>query len=171
MELEEIGLLASSYLNNPSLINIYKSWVLLYILGDRTKSDYIFDNYIEFIKITATTLEYRMPLDCEVLYRGVLLPQNEEIDKHDLWKYNHVSFTENKAVAEAFASKDSIYGKIFVSICPEVQDYIGYIIKVKPSPEYRTWFSYKWINSHVFDDKFKEFIKYWNQKEIILGKR
>ena len=99
------------------------------------------------------------------------MPKEEEITKHSIWKYNHVSFTENIKVAEAFASKSSVYGRLFISICPEVKDYIGYVIAYNLKPEDNVLFSHTWKDSKILNDKeFKRFIEYWNQDEVILGR-
>lgn len=171
MDLTEIKQLVNSYISNPHLMNIYKSWVLLYILGDRAKSNLILDNYNELITFVSGELLKESPIGNKLLYRGVLLPKEEDIKEHRIWKYNHVSFTENIKVAEAFASKSSIYGRLFISICPEVKDYNGYVITYNLMPEDNVLFSHIWKDSKILNDKeFKRFIEYWNQDEVILGR-
>lgn len=171
MDLAEIKQLINLYISNPCLANIYKSWVLLYILGDREKSDGLLKNYNEIITFVSNELFKEFPIENKILYRGVLLPKEEDITEHRIWKYDHVSFTENIKVAEAFASKSSQYGRLFISICPEVKDYIGYIITYNLMPEDNVLFSHTWKDSKILNDKeFKRFIEFWNQDEVILGR-
>ena len=171
MDLTEIGQLVNSYISNPCLINIYKSWVLLYILGDREKADLILENYSELIAFVSSELLKESPVENKLLYRGILLPKEEDVKEYRIWKYNHVSFTENIKVAEAFASKSSKYGLLFISICPEVIDYNGYIITYNLTPEDNVLFSHTWKDSKIINDiQFKRFIEFWNQDEVILGR-
>ncbi len=164
LNVSEIREIANRYVSEASQnsISLYKAWVMLYILGDRKKSDYMLSLLKPAIVGVAKSMEQRFPTDKKPLYRGLLLPPDYKMEDYDLWKYDHVSFTEDIEVAEAFSNISSQYGIIFP------RNYIGHIIKYTPKDTDHIWFNYEW-GKH-FDDDFSTFIKMWNQKELIIGK-
>lgn len=163
MSVEDVGRMIRSYLLFDDPVSVYKAWVALYIAGDRIKSDKLFKAKFDVIKQFANTLNKEYSFESKPLFRGVLLPPDTDMSKHDLWKFDHVSFTEDIEVAKAFSDVTSQYGWIFP------KTYKGHILNYIPEKDDMIWFHYMWAK-HLKDDVFKEFVRFWNQKEIVIGK-
>jgi len=140
--------------------NVYYVWLVLYIVGDRLKSDKLLKTYYHKIMQTAFNNIAKYGIKEETVYRGFLL-EPSQIDTLNVWKYNHNSFTTDKEVAIAFSTNDSDYGIVF----PD--NYVGKIYEIKINlKEHFIWFDYRWD----LPEDIRLFIDYWNQKEIIIGK-
>ena len=163
MTIDDISKMINFYLQSKTPESIYKAWVSLYIIGDRLKSDVLLKKLNATIKHVATEYGNVLHFDRKPLYRGLLLSPNFEFSDYSLWDYDHVSFTEDKNVAESFSDIESTYGIVFP------KDYIGHIIEYNMSNAEFVWFHYKWAEQ-MNDETFENFINFWNQKEVILGK-
>jgi len=141
--------------------NVYLTWITLYIVGDRVKSNALLDKNEALIKDEALEHRAKYGLRKKKLYRGILLPPDADASEHNLWKYNHVSWTEMEEVADAFSTINSVYGSIFP------KDYIGHKFELEDYSDKFCWFSFHWAK-HIIED-FGEMIRIWNQKEVLLG--
>ena len=162
MTIEDVSNMINYYLQNPTQENLYKLWVSMYITGDRIRSDKLFKELKDLIKIYAINFNEKFSFERKPLFRGVLLPPGYNMKKHNLWDYDHVSFTEDNEVAKAFSTIDSIYGIVFP------KDYQGHIINYNIQDSNFIWFHYSWAEQ-MKDEVFLKFIKFWNQKEVIIG--
>ena len=146
-------------------MSIYLTWIQIYIMGDRRKSDAIIDRYKPTIKQVAEDLRSRFGYTPEKLYRGVLLDPRDPLSKHNLFAYEHVSFTNNKKVAEAFADPTSVYSQFVMTVKP---NNIGHLITYTSQQTDFVWFDYRWAK-HI-SKEFGDMITLWNQNETLLGK-
>jgi len=163
MTIEDVSKMINSYVNSGKQEDIYKAWVSMYIAGDRIKSDKVFEVFNDLLKIYAINFRKEFSFKKEPLFRGVLVAPNYDIEKHKIWDYSHVSFTEDPNVALSFADIKSTYGIVFP------RDYIGHVIAYNMDDTEFVWFHYSWAEK-MNDPVFAKFVKFWNQKEVILGK-
>lgn len=143
-------------------INIYTRWLILYIFGDRVKSQKIITEHRMSVIKSAMYFNVLSGVKIETVYRGVLVNPTTSMDDFDLWLYDHNSWTENKDVAIAFSTNDTIYGLMFP---PE---YIGHIFTETKPFNHFCWFHWRWAE-HISKD-MKQMVRAWNQKEVILGR-
>ena len=143
----------------------YYNWLVLYIAGDRRKANAFLEANYNYIKFCALFLKRGLGVRKRTVHRGVLLDPDEPIKKHNMWAFDHVSFSDDIQVAKAFADINSQYGMFIKCIHP---DYIGHLLKHNISDEDFIWFDHEW--SKYFPQQLNEMVSYWNQKELIIGK-
>jgi hypothetical protein len=154
----------NSYIASKTHIGVYKAWLSLYIVGDRAKSDVLFNTFRELLEHYANEFNKDYAFEKKPLYRGLLLPPNYDMKSHNIWKYSHVSFTEDSEVAKTFSDINSQYGFVFP------RHYIGKILNYNIEKDDIIWFHHSW-SKHMDDPLFDKFVTFWNQKEIIIGKK
>lgn len=148
------------------LKDIYLTFISIYIMGDRVKSDSLLKAYKPHIVAYASLMNSRYPIVNKKLYRGIILPPDMDPSQHDIWEYDHVSFTTSKEVAEAFGDINSVYSQFVKSLHP---DWIGHVIEHKIDDSNFIWFDHSWAK-HI-DKDFEEMIILWNQEETLIGKK
>lgn len=146
-------------------LQVYYLWLVTYIMGDRRKGNILFDTYYDYLKQCATYLQDKYGVIPRTIHRGVLLNPADNISEHNLWKFSHVSFSDNIQVAEAFADINSQYGQFIKLIKP---NYVGHILHHKITDKDFIWFDHNW--SKHLDPELHSMVTYWNQKEIIVGR-
>lgn len=144
----------------------YIMWLQKYIIGDRITSDWVLKNYRPYMVQCAKYLQQLNGVNERLVYRGVLLDPKETLETHNLWKFDHVSFTDDKNVAKAFADINSKYGFMIQATHP---DYVGHLIrhKVTETDDF-IWFDHTWKKG--LPKELLEMVKFWNQKELIIGR-
>ena len=163
MNLDEILRLAGSYLqNSKDPVSLYKGWVIMYIAGDRRISDSIFKKIKSVIFKISEHLNDKFPTEKQTLYRGILLPPEFNVNDYKMWDYDHVSFTQDREIAETFSDINSKYGFIFP------RNYVGHILEYNQCDEDHILFHYEWAEK--FEPEFNKVINLLNQKEVLLGR-
>jgi hypothetical protein len=141
--------------------NAYMFWLVMYIAGDRRKADSFLKLFRGHIIAKAKALRAKYGVSDKKLYRGILLDPGVDVEKHNMNKFDHISFTENIELAEAFATADSQYGIAFPN------SWKGYVYELGDINNSFIWFDYSWAK-HI-DEDLEMMIKLWNQQEILIG--
>jgi hypothetical protein len=176
--------------------NFYVNWLLYAVVGRLSAADAIMETDGASVRAVATYLASSRPAVTSTIYRGVLLHDDEvpfsQLDHCDHFlkadQRTFASWSEDKGVAQWFASRDSVMSQEVVKVRPLVR---GWVARLACDPGVDMLWHWSWTKdgfglpggrllplwayarAHP-DLRHVEYQIRWNletQREVILGPR